>query len=216
MPQETSAKIIATAERLFAHGGLEGVSLRKVASEAGVNSAAVHYHFGSRDALVEAVVLRRMVRIAKRRGEMLEALGARDNAPSVREILEVLVLPMAEVAERGGRAGRAYLRLLARLFSDRRDFTTQVIMQNFGETHIAIGSLLSQALPHVPQRTVHRRTMLAVEATLSTFADPEPFSVAEPEGAPPVTAPEIASELLDFLAGGLCAESLAAESSTAA
>ncbi len=58
--RDTRERILGTAEKVFADAGLQGVSLREVARRAGVNPALVHYHIGSHEALVEAVVLRRM------------------------------------------------------------------------------------------------------------------------------------------------------------
>ena len=60
MASGTKEQILDVAERMFAESGVHGVSLRAIIAEAGVNLAAVHYHFGSKDALVEAVFERRV------------------------------------------------------------------------------------------------------------------------------------------------------------
>jgi hypothetical protein len=41
----TKERILDTAERLFAEQGYAATSLRGIIAEAGVNLAAVHYHF---------------------------------------------------------------------------------------------------------------------------------------------------------------------------
>ena len=46
MSIETKEKILNAAEKLFAEHGIEAVSLRSIISEADVNLAAIHYHFG--------------------------------------------------------------------------------------------------------------------------------------------------------------------------
>ena len=53
---EARAKILAAAERLFAERGLTGVAIRELASEAGVNGAMIHYYFGNKDGLYDAVI----------------------------------------------------------------------------------------------------------------------------------------------------------------
>ena len=47
----TKDRILDAAERLFAHKGIEATSLRNITAEAGVNLAAVNYHFQSKEAL---------------------------------------------------------------------------------------------------------------------------------------------------------------------
>src|SRR5260370_979036 len=52
--ENTAARIIDAAERLFIRDGIDATSLRAVTREAGVNVAAIHYYFGSRDELLRA------------------------------------------------------------------------------------------------------------------------------------------------------------------
>ena len=56
---ETQDKILDTAERLIGEQGYAATSLRQIIAEAGVNLAAVHYHFGSKEELLDAVVMRK-------------------------------------------------------------------------------------------------------------------------------------------------------------
>ena len=52
----TREQLILAGERLFALSGLDSVSLRQINSAAGQrNSSAAHYHFGSKEALVQAI-----------------------------------------------------------------------------------------------------------------------------------------------------------------
>src|SRR5471032_1898090 len=57
---ETRRRILEAAEELFMQHGFEGASMRLLTTKAGVNLAAVNYHFGSKDALIEAVFQRRL------------------------------------------------------------------------------------------------------------------------------------------------------------
>ena len=57
---ETRTRILDAAEELFMQHGFEGTSMRLLTAKAGVNLAAVNYHFGSKDAMVEAVFRRRL------------------------------------------------------------------------------------------------------------------------------------------------------------
>jgi AcrR family transcriptional regulator len=59
-PASTRDRILGAAEELFAQRGFEGASLRQLTTAAGVNLAAVNYHFGSKEKLVEEVFRRRL------------------------------------------------------------------------------------------------------------------------------------------------------------
>jgi AcrR family transcriptional regulator len=215
MAAETRTRILNAAEQLFAYGGLEGVSLRKIGAEAGVNSAALHYHFGSREALVEAVVLRRMEPIQRRRRELLDAIVSHGDEPRIHELLEVLVLPLVELVERRRRAGPAYIRLIARLFSDRKSLAYELAMRHFGEVHHELGAQLARALPDVPPAMLARRIALCIQAVLTTLSDPRPLQLAHEAGVPAADVADVARELVDFLAGGLSAPAGPAAQSSA-
>ena len=72
---DTKARILDTAEKLFGINGFESVSLRDITTDASVNLAAVNYHFQSKDALIDAVIARRIEPLNARRLELLDAAG---------------------------------------------------------------------------------------------------------------------------------------------
>ena len=74
---ETVDDLLATAERLFAERGVENVALTGIVAESGQkNRSALHYHFGSRAGVLEAVLDRRLAAINARRHALLEAAEA--------------------------------------------------------------------------------------------------------------------------------------------
>src|SRR6195256_6809772 len=73
---ETRTRILDSAEELFMRHGFEGASMRLLTSSAGVNLAAVNYHFGSKDALIEALFRRRLDPMNAARIAELERLEA--------------------------------------------------------------------------------------------------------------------------------------------
>jgi AcrR family transcriptional regulator len=90
---DTKSRILDTAERLFGINGFESVSLRDITTGAEVNLAAVNYHFQSKDALIDAVIARRIAPVNARRMELLAAAGP--NA-RVETILEAFLRPVFE------------------------------------------------------------------------------------------------------------------------
>lgn len=87
-------QMIDAAERLVAERGLAALSLREVQAIAGQrNKSAAQYHFGSKEGLVEAIATTRLGVVGARRREVLDALG---DAPTRRQLVEALVVPLAE------------------------------------------------------------------------------------------------------------------------
>jgi AcrR family transcriptional regulator len=111
--------LILAAERLFAEGGIEGVALRQINQAANQkNISAAHYHFGSRDGLVQAVLAYRLPQLDRRRGALLQR---NVEAKDVRFYLEAFISPLAEeLAPREG--GNHYLRFIQQYERYRGDY----------------------------------------------------------------------------------------------
>ena len=159
--------IILAAERLFAEYGLHGVSLRQINDAAGQrNTSAIQYHFGSREALIEAVFAHRMQQINPRREEMLAALDQSHEAKDVRALVGVLVWPSAEEL-RPRPEGNYYARFLAQVAREKTP----------PPTHLAVGwtrtvEALMGLISYLPREIVEVRILAAGEFcahALATF-----------------------------------------------
>jgi AcrR family transcriptional regulator len=112
---DTKEKILDTAERLIGQRGYAATSLRQIIAEAGVNLAAVHYHFGSKEELLDELVMRKASKVNAVRLARLEALEkASGSRLDVRPVLEAFFEPMVEVAS----AHPQFVRLMGRMYSE--------------------------------------------------------------------------------------------------
>src|SRR5438105_6212398 len=94
-PSTSALRLVLTAERLFALHGIDGVSLRQIATEAGsANNSAVHYHFGSKEGLIAAIFQHRLPQIIRER----QLLAARCDPGDLRSRLEAHFLPVLLLA----------------------------------------------------------------------------------------------------------------------
>ena len=114
--KDTKDKILDTAERLIGERGYAATSLRQVITEAGVNLAAVHYHFGSKEDLLDAVVARKVTPVNEARMAWLERVeAAAGSGPlKVEDVLEAFFLPTAAVAGRSPE----FVRLMGRMLTE--------------------------------------------------------------------------------------------------
>ncbi|MEZ5322385.1 MAG: TetR/AcrR family transcriptional regulator [Microthrixaceae bacterium] len=109
-PGDTRTRILDEAERLFARSTISRVATREIVEAAQQrNTSAVTYHFGSRDGLLGAILVRHGGPIDRRRGEELEGSGE----ASLRDLVAALAVPYAEALRTAG--GRSYLRIVDQL-----------------------------------------------------------------------------------------------------
>ena len=192
----TRDKLLDCAEDLFGRHGLEGVSLRTINAEAGLSPAALHYHFGSKQLLVEALLERRMPSLMERRGRLLDELAAREQGATTRDVLATLVMPLVDLVAEASENGRRYLRLIHRLQAD-RNLDPQFVMDRWPGGVARLVPLLRAANPSLPKAIIEFRLSLVIELMLQSLA----------HGAPPTGEgfESHVTSLLDFLTGGFLA-----------
>jgi len=189
----TREKLLDCAEELFGVHGLEGVSLRTINSEAGLSPAALHYHFGSKAALLEALLDRRMPTLMERRRKLLDELSARPDRPSTREVLETLIRPLVDLLSESDDAGLRYLRLIHRLQAD-RDLDPQFVIDRWPGGVDRLVPLLREANPSIPVPLIQFRLSLVIEVMLRSLSQGSPPAAGDLESH--------VSALLDFLTDG--------------
>src|SRR6185503_14026354 len=92
-PHETRTRILDAAEALFMQHGFEATSMRHLTSTAEVNLAAVNYHFGSKDALIEAVFRRRLDPMNAARIAALDELEKQNHPQTAEAIIRAFIAP---------------------------------------------------------------------------------------------------------------------------
>lgn len=148
---ETRTRILDAAEELFMQHGFEATSMRLLTTKAGVNLAAVNYHFGSKHALVEAVFRRRLDPMNQARLAELEKLEARPGQAASEEIIRAFLSPTLKLVEDAKGGGRNFIRLLGRAYTEPAKMVRQLIGQMYGPVMDRYKAALERALPHMPR-----------------------------------------------------------------
>jgi AcrR family transcriptional regulator len=148
---ETRTRILDAAEELFMLHGFEGASMRLLTAKAGVNLAAVNYHFGSKHALVEAVFRRRLDPMNLERVAELDKLEAdTTRTPSPDAIIRAFITPSLRLMA-DAKDGRNFTRLLGRTYTEPNKLVRQLIGQMYEPAMQRYKAALERALPQMPR-----------------------------------------------------------------
>jgi AcrR family transcriptional regulator len=168
----TQAKILDTAEGLFMEHGFEATSLRQITAAAGVNIAAVNYHFGSKEELFQTVLTRRLDPMNQERLALL-ARFEQEVAPRVlspEKILAAMFIPALKLARDTERGGKNFLRLLGRAYADPAPFIRQFLSEQYAVMIARFKAAFARALPHLPKRELSWRLHFVMGALSYTLA----------------------------------------------
>ncbi len=197
----TKERIISAAEELFAQHGFGGTSLRQVTSRADVNIAAVNYHFGSKENLVNEVFRRRMDEMSEKR---LAALAqAQQSSPNSLElILRAFIEPPLALTMDKQHGGAAFVRVLARAFAEKNDGLRKFLSDNYGHVLREFSKAIAQSVPELAKEDLYWRLDFVAGALTYAMADfgliKRPADVSEK-----AHCDKAAQQLVRFAAAGL-------------
>lgn len=154
----TRIALIEAAESLFALEGVEAVSTRRIGAAIGsLNTNVVAYHFGGKEALIDAVYRHRLPGIDRRRGELLEEADARGEGRSIAALMRAFALPLYEQHDEAG--NHSYARFLAAVERAGLIARRALVSPEFPESERVIGRLAA-AMPIGPARHLGTRLRL--------------------------------------------------------
>ena len=199
----TKDRILHAAEELFAAQGFATTSLRQVTSRADVNIAAVNYHFGSKDNLINEVFRRRMDVMSAQRLDALHA--ALENQPGELEpILAAFVKPaLAMSQDRHG--GGAFIRVIARAYAEKNDGLRKFLSDQYGHVLRDFAKAIAGCMPELGKEALYWRLDFLSGALTYAMAD---FGlIKRPHGVSEATHRQrAAAALIRFAAAGFKAD----------
>lgn len=162
----TRQRILDVAEGLFARRGFAGASLREVTATAKVNLAAVNYHFGSKDGLIEEVFRRRLDELNR---ERLAALAKAGEA-GLEEVLDAFIRPALNQSLHS-QGGAAFVRVLARAYAEHDERLRRFLSDNYGHVMREFALVFARLLPHLGKDELYWRLDILAGAVTYAMAD---------------------------------------------
>jgi AcrR family transcriptional regulator len=160
-PGSTKERILSAAEALFAQRGFDGASLRQLTAAAGVNLAAVNYHFGSKEKLVEQVFRRRLDALNADRLAALANVAGKPGT-TLEDVLAAYIRPALELSHEGN--GALFMRVLARAFAEHDDTLRQFLSENYGHVMRQFTAEFARLLPQLSKEELYWRIDLVTGA----------------------------------------------------
>lgn len=167
---DTVSRILDAAEVLFAERGFTETSLRTITSTAGVNLAAVNYHFGSKKELIQAVFERFLTPFTDSLVADLDRRVAAGERLTVEGLLESLYRTGMNSLAEEGRDPQRFMRLLGLAYTQYQGHLRRFIVSRYGDSYRRFAGLLAQALPGLDPVTFHWRLYFMLGATIFTLS----------------------------------------------
>lgn len=168
---DTKARILDAAEDIFIECGFEAMSLRQITSRADVNLAAVNYHFGSKEALIHAMLARRLDKLNVERLKLLERFDSLlGDRLTCEHVLGAMFIPALRLSRDPRAGGPAFLRLLGRAYTDPSAFIHDFLNGHYADVAERFFVAFQRALPHLPREELGWRLHFAIGALSGVLA----------------------------------------------
>jgi AcrR family transcriptional regulator len=202
---DTRLRILDAAEALFVDSGFESASLRLITAKAGVNLAAVNYHFGSKDALIHEVFRRRLSWLNDQRLQELDRLEAEAAGKPLKpsQILQAFFGVALKMAADQDTGGSSFMRLLGRTYTQPSEFTRSFLAEEYAAVIDRFKEALFLSLPEVPREEILWRFHFMLGAMSYAISGADALNIVAKDSIDASNTEALYERLMSFLLGGL-------------
>jgi len=202
---DTRQTLLNAGERLFAEQGFSEVSLRQIINAAKVNLAAIHYHFGSKEALLQEILSRRIRPLNEERLDLLDKALAQSqpDLPPLEQLIVSLIAPPLRLSRDPRRGGDIFMRLIGRAVSDPNPKIQEILLFQFKSVVERFVPEFQRALPHLPTEELYWRLHFTVGAMAHTMTHGAHLQVMSGGLCNPNDTEALIRSLVTFCAAGL-------------
>ena len=202
---DSAGLILDAAEDLFSRQGFDATSIRAVTRHAGMNPAAVHYHFGSKLILLRALLVRRIEPLNRERLVLLDHV-LRDGTAQLEGVLDAYLRPVLRHANTTAAA------LNSLLFGLPAEPQADLIDELFSSIHQRFHAALRQALPDLTAGEVEERFRFAIAIMLHVASGQIDVYPSDAKPIPRRSSEDRLKAIVGFVAHGMRAPGCRASS----
>lgn len=204
--KDTAKSILNAAEELFSEKGFAETSLRNITTKAGVNLAAVNYHFGSKKELIQAVFARFLGPFSESLKQQLEQLetGLPGKVPDLQTLLMILSQTALLAGRDSPRRLGIFMRLLGLAYTQGQGHLRRFLQREYGDVFKSYMRLMSAATPELSDEDRFWRIHFMLGATVFTLSTADSLTaMAEHDLGKGSDITQVIGKLIPFLASGL-------------
>lgn len=204
---ETVDRILDAAEILFAERGFSETSLRMITSKAKVNLAAVNYHFGSKNALIQAVFSRFLGPLSK-----LMEQGLRENGwdkesyatPNLEDIIRLYVRGLLMIPTSHENGVSIFMRLMGLAYTQSQGHLRKYLESEYARIFRLFMQLVKRSTPELSKEERFWRIQFTIGSIAFTMSSIQPLTEILEDSAEAKASPEaVVDYLVPYLLGGL-------------
>lgn len=204
--KDTVGRILDAAEALFSEKGFSETSLRNITTKAGVNLAAVNYHFGSKKALIQAVFARYLTPFSKELAVQLQSHD--DEASSISKLLRLLLITLSKAGLDTPDKFGVFMRLLGLAYTQGQGHLRKFLQAEYGEVFALYMSEVNRITPTLNDEQRFWRIHFMLGSAVFTMSSVDSLmAMADHDLKTETDIKDVVNQLLPFLASGLMAES---------
>ncbi|EKE71074.1 TetR/AcrR family transcriptional regulator [Gallaecimonas xiamenensis] len=202
---DTKSLILDVAEQLFAEHGFNDTSLRLITSDAGVNLASVNYHFGSKKALIQAVLARYLDNVMPALRDAMNELLAREQV-QMTEVFGAFVGPLLSLGSFRPAGTGVFMQLLGRGYTEKQGHLRRFITAQYGDALGAFMAAVKKATPGIPDNEVFWRLHFTLGTVVFTMASSMALTeIAESDFGEKNSIESLIHRLVPYLASAVTA-----------
>lgn len=168
----TKERILNTTEKIISEEGFSGISLRAISSRAETNLAAVNYHFGNKEKLIEDVLDRRLDNLFELRINMLDKLESGSDSPcNLKQVMEAFIAPALTMSSDNHQGGKRFMQVLARAYAEKSDYLHELLSKKYAKVIKRFATAIQRAAPHLSEQVVFWRFHFIMGSLVYVMAD---------------------------------------------
>lgn len=204
--KDTVKSILNAAEELFSERGFAETSLRNITTRAGVNLAAVNYHFGSKKSLIQAVFARFLTPFCEQLEQELLSIHQQlpQQQPQLRELLLLLSRTALHAGHDSPRRLGIFMRLLGLAYTQGQGHLRRFLQKEYAPVFTVFMQLITAATPDLSDEERFWRIHFMLGATVFTLSGADSLTaMAEHDLGKAADVAQVIDKLIPFLASGL-------------
>jgi AcrR family transcriptional regulator len=209
---DTKSTILDAAEALFSEQGFAATSMRELTQRAGVNLAAVNYHFGSKDDLIREVLRRIVEPVNEERRRRLDAMEAPTLEDVVRAFLEPALAAVRDdaglraPAPPGGAPAGRLARIFGRVMVEQHPALRSFFTETFGDLLMRFVHLFQQTAPAIDEQTAWLRLHFTAGAMAHVLQNADAIQRVSRGACRADDPTAVVDQLVTYAIGGFAAE----------